>query len=53
MRRHEYTCDDPDAFAAIVNETSIGNLGIVTPDGYPRVVPVNFAVIGETVYFHG
>ena len=25
----------------------------MTPDGYPRVVPINFATIGDRVYFHG
>ncbi|MEW5796009.1 MAG: pyridoxamine 5'-phosphate oxidase family protein [Candidatus Zixiibacteriota bacterium] len=40
-------------FDGISAEATVGYLGIVTPDGYPRVVPVNFATIGTQVYFHG
>jgi hypothetical protein len=28
---------------AIARHTDVGYLGTVTPDGYPRAVPVNFA----------
>ena len=38
---------------AISRHTDVGYLGIVTPDGYPRVVPVNFALLGDRIYFHG
>jgi uncharacterized protein len=31
----------------------VGHVGIMTPDGYPRVVPMNFAADGNTIYFHG
>lgn len=30
-----------------------GFLGITTPEGWPGVVPLNFVVLGETLYFHG
>jgi len=40
-------------FLQIAAEASVGHLGIITPDGYPRVVPVNFVAVGETIYFHG
>jgi hypothetical protein len=42
MRRSELESKDPADFAALMS-TSVGHLGIITPDGYPRVVPVNFA----------
>jgi nitroimidazol reductase NimA-like FMN-containing flavoprotein (pyridoxamine 5'-phosphate oxidase superfamily) len=32
-------------------ECSIGRLGVITPDGLPYVVPVNYALDGETVVF--
>ena len=31
----------------------IGRFGIITPDGYPRIVPVNFVSIDDNIYFHG
>jgi hypothetical protein len=37
----------------IAAEIDVGYLGITTPDGYPRVVPVNFATIEDVIYFHG
>ena len=40
-------------FEAITASAQVGYLGITTPDGYPRVVPVNFATVGDRVYFHG
>lgn len=45
--------DRNNDLAEIAAEVDVGYLGIVTPDGYPRVVPVNFATIREHVYFHG
>ena len=40
-------------FEVISDRTQVGYLGIITPDNYPRVVPVNFATIGDRVYLHG
>ena len=34
-------------------EIMIGHLAVMTRDGYPRTVPVNFALWREAVYFHG
>jgi len=45
--------DNIAEFDAIVKDTAVGYLGITTPDGYPRVVPVNFVAVGQTIYFHG
>ena len=45
--------DTNHIFRQIADATNIGHLGIVTPDGYPRVVPVNFATIDDRIYFHG
>jgi hypothetical protein len=41
------------SFEEIAGATNIGHLGIMTPDDYPRVVPINFATIGDRIYFHG
>ena len=53
MTRSEYKSSDPNDFEFIVTTALVGYLGIFTPDGYPRVVPLNFAADGETIYFHG
>lgn len=52
MRRSEYQCHDPEEFRHIVETAPVGHLGIITPDGYPRVVPMNFAADGEIIYLH-
>lgn len=52
MTRSEYQSTDPDDFKFIVTTALVGYLGIITADGYPRVVPLNFVADGETVYFH-
>jgi nitroimidazol reductase NimA-like FMN-containing flavoprotein (pyridoxamine 5'-phosphate oxidase superfamily) len=49
-RRHIFSLR---RFEAIAGRAQVGYLGITTPDGYPRVVPVNFATVGDRVYFHG
>lgn len=44
---------DRALFDSISAYPMVGYLGIMTPDQYPRVVPVNFVTIGDRVYFHG
>ncbi len=53
MRRKELQSTDPAVFAEVAAAAEVGELGLVTADGSPRVVPLNFAAVGETVYFHG
>jgi nitroimidazol reductase NimA-like FMN-containing flavoprotein (pyridoxamine 5'-phosphate oxidase superfamily) len=53
MKGPEKMSDNIAEFDAIVRRATIGHLGIMTPDGYPRAVPVNFVAVGQTVYFHG
>ena len=53
MRRSEYHTDDPRIIDSILRSSQIGYLGIVTPDGYPRVVPLNFVAEDRTIFFHG
>lgn len=42
-----------EEFDTIVKAALVGHVGIMTPDGYPRVVPMNFAANGNNIYFHG
>ena len=53
MRRSECESRDPELFAELAADVEVGQLGILTADGTPRVIPLNFAAVGETVYFHG
>ena len=38
--------------AALLERAKVGHLATVGPDGAPYVVPVQFAINGETLYFH-
>jgi nitroimidazol reductase NimA-like FMN-containing flavoprotein (pyridoxamine 5'-phosphate oxidase superfamily) len=42
-----------ERFDDIAGRATVGHLGILTPDGYPRVIAVNFVHIGERIYLHG
>ncbi|MCE1189673.1 MAG: pyridoxamine 5'-phosphate oxidase family protein [Ignavibacteria bacterium] len=53
MRRQEFSVTDEREFISLCNEAPTGCLGIVTADGYPRVVPLNFALYNGAIYFHG
>lgn len=53
MRRKKLESKDMAVFDQIVSEAEVGYLGIITKDGYPRVVPVNFVSIERVIYFHG
>ncbi len=41
-----------EAIKFILNETAVGRVATVSPDGLPYVVPVFFAFDGDRVYFH-
>ena len=41
MRRNEFSSSDPIHHQELMNAT-IGQLGIVDTNGYPRIVPLNF-----------
>ena len=53
MRRHELESHDPELFAELARRCEIGYLAVVTADGTPRAVPLNFAAVEQAVYFHG
>jgi nitroimidazol reductase NimA-like FMN-containing flavoprotein (pyridoxamine 5'-phosphate oxidase superfamily) len=53
MRRDDFELTDSVEIQAILMKAEFGSLGVVTDDGYPRVVPVNFASSEMTIYFHG
>ena len=53
MRRSEFSTEDLSVIEQVLTTAVVGYLGINTREGYPRVVPVNFASEKSTVYFHG
>jgi nitroimidazol reductase NimA-like FMN-containing flavoprotein (pyridoxamine 5'-phosphate oxidase superfamily) len=53
MAGYKYKSDDHQAIDRVLSTAPVGHLGILTPDGYPRVVPLNYVSCGETIYFHG
>ena len=44
MDKLDYTPDEAAEFDLIARTAPVGYVGIVTPDGYPRVVPMNSVV---------
>jgi len=53
VRRSELESDDRALFAELADTCEVGFLSLVTASGYPRAIALNFAAIGETIYFHG
>jgi uncharacterized protein len=53
VRRNELENHDPALFRELARCCEIGHLGLVTADGTPRVVPLNFAAVGDDIVFHG
>ncbi len=53
MRREEYQSTNQTDLKMLFDTVLVGQLGIMTAEGYPRVVPVNFAAVDGIVYFHG
>ncbi|MHA2097900.1 MAG: pyridoxamine 5'-phosphate oxidase family protein [Candidatus Kariarchaeaceae archaeon] len=53
MRRDEFTSSDAEDFNFITQNAIVGYLGLISKSGYPRIIPLNFTAIDQTVYFHG
>ena len=53
MRRSELESFDSSLFVELADTCEVGYLSLVTSAGYPRAIALNFAAIGETIYFHG
>ena len=53
MRRNELASQDAALFAEVAQSCDVGYLALVTADGYPRSIALNFAAVDETIYFHG
>ncbi|MFQ5652406.1 MAG: pyridoxamine 5'-phosphate oxidase family protein [bacterium] len=53
MRREDFMFTDYDELEIIAQRCDVGYLGIHDPDGYPRVIPLNFHLMNPCIYFHG
>ena len=53
MRRAELSSSDPELFQFLARHCQEGYLSLVTAAGFPRSLAVNFAAIGESIYYHG
>lgn len=53
MRRKDKEVKDDEALHAVLDGADWGTLGLVTPEGHPRLVPLNFVRHQGRIYFHG
>jgi nitroimidazol reductase NimA-like FMN-containing flavoprotein (pyridoxamine 5'-phosphate oxidase superfamily) len=53
MRRADYEMAERDEMERLLATSSHGFMGVMTPDGWPSVVPLNFVFVDGRVYFHG
>ncbi len=53
MRRTELESADVGLFRDLAATCEVGYLSLVTAEGFPRAIALNFAAVGETIYFHG
>ncbi len=52
IRYTERICTDRERIGAFLERSRVGVIGMETED-YPYAVPVNYAVMGDRIYFHG
>ena len=53
MRRKEKKWTDDAGILELLDRAEWGTLGLVSPDGRPVMVPLNFVRIEDRLYFHG
>jgi uncharacterized protein len=53
MRRREFEITDPQELATVLDAIEWGTLALVTPQGLPLQVPLNFVRLDGHLYFHG
>jgi hypothetical protein len=53
MRRKEFEIKDPNGLRPILDAIEWGVLALVTPQGTPLQVPLNFVRVDSQLYFHG
>lgn len=53
MRRSELESRDPALFEELARDCAVGYLTLVTADGRPRSIALNFAALDGDIVFHG
>ncbi len=53
MRRSDFLNTDDAFFQQVAHRSQVGYLGLVTSEGYPRSVALNFVAVEQSIYFHG
>lgn len=53
MRRREFEVTDPQETNAVLDAAAWGSLALITPQGTPLQVPLNFVRLEDQLYFHG
>ena len=53
MRRIDKESRDRDRYHHIMDSASVGWMSLIDSAGYPRVIPLNFALHEGNIYFHG
>lgn len=53
MRKPEFNEQNPAVIREILDTARYGHLATISPEGEPEVHPLNFAVVGDQVCFHG
>jgi len=50
MKEHPLSVEE---ISALLLSQPVGNLGTVTPEGFPYITPVHYVVIEDKIYIHG
>jgi len=53
MRRKEFLIKDYEELELLANHSEVGYLGFSDPEGYSRVVPLDFLLKNYNIYFTG
>lgn len=53
MRRSELTAEGPAFYSEVARDCAVGYLALVTADGRPRSIALNFAALDGDIVFHG
>lgn len=53
VRRTDYEMTEREQMEKLLEEATHGFLGLTGPDGWPRVVPLNYVTLDGKLYFHG
>ncbi len=53
MRRSDFLHTDTKFFQQVALQCPVGHLVLITHDGYPRSIALNFVALDQAVYFHG